>query len=145
MPRFAESVDVSTTVEQSFDYVTDQSKVPEWNEHVERVEVVGDAPVGVGAVLVQHRRRGSKAFDLTFEVVEHDRPRRHSVTGTVFGVVTTMGFDFAESTSGTRITMTADVFGKGLRALLASPVAREMRKSVVSGLEDLERRLRPPS
>lgn len=56
-----------------------------------------------------------------------------------------MGFDFAESPSGTRITMTADVSGKGLRALLAPAVARGMRKSVLSGLEDLERRLRPPS
>jgi hypothetical protein len=141
VPQFVEPADVAASVEQAFDYVTDQSKVAEWNEHVERAEVVGGGPVVVGTTLHQYRRRGSKEFVLTFHVSEHDRPRRHVVTGTVFGVDTKMGFDFVPQGTGTRVTMSGDVSGKGVRALLAPVVAKEMRKSVVVGLAELTRRL----
>lgn len=141
MPHFAESADVAAPMEKAFDYVTDQTAIAEWNEHVESAEVVGGGPVTVGSMLRQHRRRGSREFDLTFQVREHDRPHRHVVTGTVFGVETTMTFDFAALATGTRVTMTSDVSGRGLRALLAPVVAREMRKSVVVALDELTRRL----
>ena len=98
-------------------------------------------PVGVGSVLRQHRQRGRKEFDLTFEVVEHDRPHRHSVTGTVFGVATLITVEFAPHDGGTLITQTADVTGRGLRSLLARVVAKEMHKSVVTGLHQLRSRL----
>ena len=141
MPQFAESADVAAPMEQAFDYVTDQTRIAEWNEHVESVEVVGGGPVAVGSTLLQHRRRGSRKFDLTFQVREHDRPKRHVVTGTVFGVQTTMTFDFVALAAATRVTMTGDVSGSGWRALLAPVVAREMRKSVVVALDELTRRL----
>jgi len=140
MSHFAESADVAASVERAFDYVTDQTRIAEWNEHVESVEVVGGGTVAVGSTLRQHRRRGSREFDLTFQVREHDRPHRHVVKGTVFGVETTMTFDFAALGTATRVTMTGDVSGRGLRAVLAPVVAREMRKSVVVALAELTRR-----
>jgi hypothetical protein len=41
--------------------------------------------------------------------------------------------------------MTAIVAGKGVRALLAPVVAREMRKSTVAALAELRQRLGPAS
>jgi hypothetical protein len=38
--RFSESTVVATSIDRTFDYVTDQDKVAEWNEHVQSVEVV---------------------------------------------------------------------------------------------------------
>lgn len=143
--RFSETTVVAAGVEDSFDYVTDQTKLTEWNEHVVDAEVLGDGPVGVGTVLRQHRQRGNKEFDLTFEVVEHDRPTLHCVTGTVFGVDTLMRFDFAPHDGGTRITQTAEVTGTGLRSLLARLVAKEMHKSVLTGLDRLRARLGSPA
>ena len=139
--RFSETAVVAASVEESFDYVTDQAKLPEWNEHVEDAEVLGGGPVGVGSLLRQHRRRGNKEFALTFEVVEHDRPHRHSVKGTVFGVDTLMTFEFAPHDGGTLVTQTADVTGKGVRSLLARVVVKEMHKSVLAGLDQLRSRL----
>lgn len=144
MPAFHESTLVGASAEQAFDYLTDQSKVAEWNEHVRSVDVVGDGPIGPGSVLRQHRRRGEKDFDLTFEVVQHDRPRRHVVTGTVWGIDTTMAFDVAPEAGGTRVTQSAEVRGRGPRALLAPLIAREMRRSVRSGLAELTGRLGRP-
>ena len=141
MTRFAERADVAASIDDTFDYVTDQGKIAEWNEHVQQAEVVGSGPVGVGAQLRQHRRRGNREFDLTFQVTTHEPPRRHTVTGKVFGVDTTMDFDFAEHGTGTRVTMTATVSGRGVSSLLAPIVAREMRKSTVVALAALRQRL----
>jgi uncharacterized protein YndB with AHSA1/START domain len=139
--RFSESAILAASVEDSFDYVTDQAKLAEWNDHVQSAEVIGGEPVRVGSLLRQHRRRGNREFDLTFEVIEHDRPHWHTVKGAVFGVETLMTFEFTNQATGTRITQTAEVSGKGLRAPLARVVAKEMRKSVVTGLEQLRSRL----
>jgi uncharacterized protein YndB with AHSA1/START domain len=139
--RFSESAILAASVEDSFDYVTDQAKLAEWNDHVQSAEVIGGEPVRVGSLLRQHRRRGNREFDLTFEVIEHDRPHRHTVKGAVFGVETLMTFEFTNQATGTLITQTAEVSGKGLRAPLARVVAKEMRKSVVTGLEQLRSRL----
>jgi Polyketide cyclase / dehydrase and lipid transport len=141
MTRFAERADVAASIHDTFDYVTDQGKIAEWNEHVQRAEVVSGGPVAVGALLRQHRRRGDREFDLTFRVISHEPPRHHTVTGQVFGVDTTMDFDFAEHGSGTSVTMTATVTGSGLRTMLAPIVAREMHKSTVGALAALRRRL----
>jgi uncharacterized protein YndB with AHSA1/START domain len=139
--RFSESAILATSVEDSFDYVTDQAKLAEWNDHVQSAEVIGGEPVRVGSLLRQHRRRGNKEFDLTFEVIEHDRPQRHTVKGAILGVETLMTFEFTNQATGTLITQTAEVSGQGLRAPLARVVAKEMRKSVVTGLEQLRSRL----
>jgi hypothetical protein len=142
MATFSEHADVATSIDQTFDYVTDQGKVAEWNDHVQSVNVIGGGgQVGVGSQLVQHRRRGDREFDLNFTVIAHEPRHRHIVTGQVFGVDTTMAFTFAEHESGTRVTMTASVIGHGVRRLLAPVVAREMHKSTVSALAALEERL----
>jgi hypothetical protein len=141
MGRFEEHADVATSPEATFDYVTDQDNVAAWNEHVESVEVVGGGPVRVGSRLRQHRRRGQREFDLTFEVTEHDRPHRHVVEGTVFGVQTTMAFAIEPRPVGSRVTMAATVRGRGPRRLLAPIVTREMRKSTVAALAALRARL----
>ena len=52
----------------------------------------------------------------------------------MFGVDTTMSFTLQPKGAGTRVTMTADVQGRGLRRLLAPVVTGEMRKSTVAAL-----------
>lgn len=141
MGHFTEQTTVSAPPESTFAYITDQSRLSEWNDHVERAEVVGGEPATVGSVLLQHRRRNNRAFTLTFTVTAHEPPTHHVVTGSVFGVDTTMGFDVLEAPGGSRVTMTADVVGRGWRGLLAPAVTREMRKSTVSALAALRTRL----
>jgi hypothetical protein len=141
MATFSEHADVVASIDQAFDYVTNQDLVGEWNDHVQSVDIIGGGQIGIGSQLVQHRRRGDREFDLNFTVIAHEPPRRHIVTGQVFGVDTTMAFTFAENESSTRVTMTASVVGHGVRRLLAPVVAREMHKSTVSALAALEERL----
>jgi Polyketide cyclase / dehydrase and lipid transport len=142
--RFSESAEVPATVEETFAYITDQNRLGEWNDHVQWAEVVHDGQVEVGSKLRQHRKRGSREFDLFFEVTGHDPPRRHVVEGSVFGVGTIMSFTLRPVGAGTRVTMTADVRGRGLRRLLVPVVTSEMRKSTVAALATLRARLDVP-
>jgi carbon monoxide dehydrogenase subunit G len=144
MGRFSESVNVGATVEETFAYITDQDRLGEWNDHVQRAEVVDGGRVGVGSKLRQHRKRNKREFDLFFEVTAHDPPRRHVVTGSVFGVGTTMSFAVEPSGAGARVTMTASVQGRGLRRLLAPVVTSEMRKSTVAALAAFQTQLGAP-
>jgi uncharacterized protein YndB with AHSA1/START domain len=142
--RFSEFADVRSPVEATFAYITDQDRLAEWNDHVQWAEVVGGRPVDVGSKLHQHRRRNGREFDLFFEVTGHDPPRRHVVEGSVFGVETIVSFTLQPEGAGTRVTMTADVRGRGLRRLLAPAVTGEMRKSTVAALAALRARLDVP-
>jgi Polyketide cyclase / dehydrase and lipid transport len=142
--RFSEAADVRSPVEATFAYVTDQDRLAEWNDHVQWAEVVGGGPVGVGSKLRQHRRRNRREFDLLFQVTCHDPPHRHVVEGSVLGVDTQMGFTLEPKAAGTRVTMTADVHGRGVRRLLAPMVTREMRRSTVAALAALQARLGAP-
>jgi Polyketide cyclase / dehydrase and lipid transport len=141
MGRFTEHADVATGVQETFAYVTDHAEIANWNDHVRSVEVVGGGPLEVGSTLRQHRRRGKRSFDLTFEVVEHEPPRRHTVVGDVFGTRTTMAFSFEPHGSGTRVTMAADVAGRGFGMIVAPMVTSEMRRSTVAALAALAQRL----
>lgn len=139
MAGFRDSVRVEGTPVEVFDFVTDQRRVAEWNEHVEYVDVVGGEPVEVGTRVRQHRRRGRREFVLEFEVTAHERPNRHVVKGSVLGVATTMTFLIAPAEGGSILTMDADVRGRGLGRVLAPVVGREMRKSTVAALDHLRR------
>lgn len=141
MGHFSEQAIVKTTPGAAFEYITDQSRLAEWNDHVESAEVVGGGQVEVGSELQQHRRRNNRAFTLNFTVTDHQLPTRHVVTGAVFGIDTTMAFRLDEVSDGTRVTMTADVAGRGLGRLMAPMVTREMRKSTVSALAALQAKL----
>ena len=139
MGGIRESVHVAGSPVEVFDFVTDQRRVAEWNDHVQYVEVIGGGPVEVGTRLRHHRRRGKREFDLEFEVTAHERPSRHAVEGSVFGVATTMTFLITQVDGGSSVTMDAYVRARGVRRVLAPIVSQEMRKSTVAALNNLRR------
>lgn len=144
MARFSETIRVSATPAEAFALVTDQDRVADWNDHVQRVEVVGGGPVQNGTQLRQHRRRNNRDFVLEFEITHHEPPRRHVVAGTVFGVATTMTFTVEPApNAGCNVTMAADVHGKWFGRLLAPLVAKEMHKSTRAALQQLKVLLEP--
>jgi hypothetical protein len=131
MGRFRESVVVDQPPDAVFASITDQGRISEWNDHVQRAEVVGGGPVDVGSRLRQHRRRNKRDFALDFVVTAHEPPSRHVVEGTVIGVETTMTFLVEPVGKGSRVTMDADVRGHGVRRVFAPIVTREMKRSTV--------------
>ena len=74
MGRFRESVVVDQPPDAVFASITDQGRISEWNDHVQRAEVVGGGPVDVGSRLRQHRRRNKRDFALDFVVTASQAP-----------------------------------------------------------------------
>lgn len=64
MGRLSEETVVAALPEAAFAYVTDQSHVADWSDHVPAAEAEGDGPVVV-ARLRQHRRRNNREFTPT--------------------------------------------------------------------------------
>lgn len=75
MSAIMESIDISRNPEDAFSYVTDPSRLPEWQEGVVSVRPVGDARLAVGSRVVVTRRIGRREIPMTSEVTELDPPR----------------------------------------------------------------------
>ncbi|UQA90909.1 SRPBCC family protein [Streptomyces halobius] len=131
MTAIRETIDISRRPEDVFDYVTDPSHLPEWQESAVSVSPVGDAPLEVGSHVVVTRRIGRREFPMTAEVAELDPPRSWRmrgidgpVRGDVKGTIEPLG-DGERS----RVTMSLDFethgIGKMLGPLVVRPHARK--------------------
>jgi uncharacterized protein YndB with AHSA1/START domain len=101
------SCTVAGTPDDVFAFITDQSRLPEWNPAIVSSKLV-DPPLREGATLEQVRRQGSKQSTDHFEVAEHDPPRRHRVRGEVGGVNVAIGFELEPVEGGTKVTESFD-------------------------------------
>lgn len=113
------------TPDEVFAYITDQTRLPEWNPAIMSSRVV-DPPLRKGATLEQVRRQGSKQTTDHFEVAEHDPPRRHRVRGEVGGVNVAIGFELEPAEGGTRVTMGHRAKVTGLRRLFGGGIDRAL-------------------
>lgn len=131
MTAIRETIDISRRPEDVFNYVTDPSHLPEWQESAVSVRPVGEAPLEVGSRVVVTRRIGRREFPMTAEVAELDPPRSWRmrgidgpVRGDVKGTIEPLG-DGERS----RVTMSLDFethgIGKMLGPLVVRPHARK--------------------
>jgi uncharacterized protein YndB with AHSA1/START domain len=80
MAPIVESIEISRRPEDVFSYVTDPSRLPEWQESV--VSVRRDsAPITVGSRAVVTRRVGRREQAMTAELAELNPPRSWAVRG----------------------------------------------------------------
>jgi uncharacterized protein YndB with AHSA1/START domain len=145
MAAIVESVEISRRPEDVFSYVTDPSRLPEWQESVVSVRRQDDAPLAVGSRAVVTRRVGRREWPMTAEVSELNPPRSWGirgvdgpVRGNVKGIIEPLG-DGERS----RVTIALDFEGHGIGKLLVPLIVRrqartEMSKNIVKLKESLE-------
>lgn len=112
---------VAGTPDEVFAYITDQSKLPEWNTAIISSRVV-DPPLREGATLEQVRRQGGKETTDHFEVAEHDAPHRHRLRGEVSGVNVMIGFQLEPVAGGTQVSMGHKSRVTGLKKLFGGMI-----------------------
>jgi uncharacterized membrane protein len=142
------TVDIDRGAEEVFAYLDDLARHNEWQEMLVSTRVETEGPVGVGTRAVDTRRvGGGRTQDSTYEIVEHDPPRRAVFRG-VDGPVRPLGtvtVDPLDETR-TRVTVELDLKGHGLLGVLLAPIARsQARKQVPKDQETLKRLLEAPS
>ena len=145
MAPIVESIEINRRPEDVFAYVDDLGRHGEWQDQIVSIRVETDGPTRVGSRATDKRRLPGGTRDITYEITEHDPPRRSSFRG-VNGMIRPVGTITVEPLDGgarSKMTLEFELKGQGLGVLFA-PLARanarkEIPKSHRRLIEILER------
>ena len=140
--RIEQTFHVARPPEAVFDYLTDPSKLMEWQTAKTSVETLTDGPPRRGTrVRERTKPPGGKEFEQVVEFTAFDRPRRvqtHIVEGP-YPVDGTWSFE--PDGAGTRVHFVADGQLKGAMRLLGPLAARMIARQFRGYHEHLRRNL----
>ncbi|WP_328619852.1 SRPBCC family protein [Streptomyces sp. NBC_00354] len=131
MSAIRESIDISRSPEDVFDYVTDPTHLPEWQDSAVSARPLDGAPLHVGSKVRVTRRMGKREFPMTMEVKELDPPRSwrlHGLDGPVRGDVRGT-IEPLDGGKRSRVTLDLDFeahgIGRVIAPLVVKPYARK--------------------
>lgn len=143
MAPIVESIEIDRRPEDVFAYVDDLGKHAEWQEQIVSVHVETEGPTRVGSRATDKRRLPGGTRDITYEITEHDPPRKSSFRG-VNGPVRPVGTITVEPLDGgarSKLTLEFELKGQGL-GLLFAPLARaSARKDIPKSHQRLKENL----
>jgi len=124
MAPITSSVEINRSPEEVFAYIDDLSRHGEWQDQIVSVELLSEPPTHLGSRARDIRRVPGGKRAITYEITEHDPPRKASFRG-LDGPVRPVGSVTVEpSGSGSRVTLELDLQGYGLFGKLVAPLAR---------------------
>jgi uncharacterized membrane protein len=132
MAPIVESIEINRRPEDVFAYMDDLGKHGEWQEQIVSVHVETEGPTRVGSRATDKRRLPGGTRDITYEITEHDPPRKSSFRG-VNGPIRPVGTITVEPLDGgarSKLTLELDLKGKGLGVLFALLARANARKEV---------------
>jgi uncharacterized protein YndB with AHSA1/START domain len=144
MAPIVTSIEVARPPEEAFSYVTDLSRLEEWQESLVSSRAEGGGPRAVGSKVVMVRRLGRREQTSTMETTSISPPRSWSARGIdgpvraiVNGTVEPLD-DGARS----RVTIELDFEGHGLGKLLVPLVVRrQAQHEMPRNMQNLKERL----
>ena len=144
MAPIVESIEISRRPEDVFAYITDPSRLGEWQESVVSARLEGGGPPAVGSRVTQTRRIGRSERTMTAEVTEHNPPRRWAFRG-IDGPVRAIGkgtIEPLDDGARSRVTVELDFEGHGIGKLLVPLVVRrQARRELPRNQQTLKERL----
>jgi uncharacterized membrane protein len=143
MAPIVESVEIARSPEDVFAYLDDLSRHGEWQGQIVSVHVETEGPTRVGARATDRRKIPGGPRDFTYEITEHDPPRKASfrvLNGPVRPVGTVTVEPIADGTRS-RVTLEIDFQGHGLGKLVAPLARRDARKHIPEDHARLKERL----
>ncbi|MER7461355.1 SRPBCC family protein [Streptomyces sp. NPDC097981] len=126
MSAIRQSIDISRSPEDVFEYVTDPTHLPEWQDSAVSARPLDGAPLHVGSKVAVTRRMGKREFPMTMEVTELDPPRSWHIQG-VDGPVRGDVRGTIEPLDGgkrSRVTLDLDFEGHGIGKVVAPLVVK---------------------
>lgn len=138
-----QSIDIERPPEDVFAYLDQLERHGEWQQAIVHASIEGGRPVQVGTRVHEIRKIGGREQDTSYEITEHDPPRRTGFRGIV-GPVRPVGTVTVEPLAGgssSRVTLEFNLVGKGFGVLVA-PFARiAARKDIRTSQQRLKDRL----
>ena len=138
-----ESIEIDRTPEEVFAYLDQLERHGEWQGAIVSVRLETEGPTRVGSRAAEMRRVPGGPREFTYEVTEHDPPRRVSFRG-VNGPVRPVGTVTVEPVgdgSRSRVNLQLELKGHGLGKLIAPLAMRDARKRVPEDQARLKARL----
>ena len=90
------SIEINRSPEDVFAYLDQLERHGEWQGEIVSATRETDGPVGVGTRVREIRKMGRREIDASYEITEHDPPRRTAFRGTV-GAIRPVGTVTIES------------------------------------------------
>jgi uncharacterized membrane protein len=143
MAAITDSVEIARRPEDVFAYLDDLRRHGEWQAQIVSVEVETDGPTRAGTRARETRRVPGGPRTMTYEITEHDPPRKASFRG-LDGPVRPVGTVTVEPVgdgSRSRVTLELDLEGHGWGKLVAPLARRDARKQVPKDQLRLKERL----
>lgn len=136
MVSFEISVQINRPLEEVFAYLDDFRNLPEWNTVVEEANP-SETPTRVGTKTQIRARFLGRKIESTQEVVEH-QPNRRVVIKSDKPFPLTQTVTFERVTSGTKVTLLAEVEPGGFFKLGETIVNRIAKKQFQAQLDTLK-------
>jgi uncharacterized membrane protein len=143
MAPISSTIEIDRSPEDVFAYIDDLARHGEWQDQIVSVEVLTEGPTRVGSRAAEVRHVGGGDRKVTYEITEHDPPRRASFRG-IDGPVRPVGTVTVEPAgdgSRSRVTIELELVGHGMGKLVAPVAMREAKKRMPEDQARLKERL----
>jgi uncharacterized membrane protein len=139
----AYSIEIDRPAEAVFAYLDELERHGEWQSQIVSTKVETDGPVRVGTRVRETRKIGGREQDTSYEITEHDPPRKSSFRGFVGPVRPTGTVTVAPVGDGSRsrVSIEFDLVGQGIGKLIAPLARMQARKSIIESQEQLKHKL----
>jgi len=130
MAPIVSSVEIARRPEDVFSYMTDPSRLAEWQESLVSARAEGGGPAAVGSKITTLRRVGRGERTMTMEMTELSSPRSwaaRGIDGPIRAIVKGT-VDPADDAARSRVTISLDFEGHGIGKLLVPLVVRRQAK-----------------
>jgi len=130
MAPIVSSVEIDRRPEDVVSYVTDSSRLAEWQESLVGARMEGGGPPAVGSQVITTRRVGRRERTMTMEMTEITPPRSwtaRGIDGPVRGIVKGT-VEPLDDGARSRVTIELDFEGRGIGKLLIPLVVRRQAK-----------------
>lgn len=138
-----QTIEIARSPEDVFAYVDQLDRHGEWQSHIISSKLETEGPTRVGSKATDKRKVPGGTQDVTYEITEHDPPRRAAFKG-LNGPVRPVGTITIEPAGEgrSRLTLELDLRGHGLVGQFVAILARsQARKQVPADQQRLKERL----
>jgi uncharacterized protein YndB with AHSA1/START domain len=139
MPRFELSVEIARPPEDVFAYLTDVSRLPEWQSSATEADVDGE--LRVGARIRERRTFIGRDVKAELEVTGYEPPRRFDVSSRSGPVSYEIRHTLKPSGGGTSLNVEVDVKVGGLMRLAAQGPLKLAEREFRADFDELKRLL----
>ncbi len=138
-----DTIEIDRAPEEVFAYLDQLERHGEWQDAIVNTTVQTEGPTRVGSRATDTRRIPGGQREFTYEITEHDPPRRTSFRGQDGPVrpVGTVTVEPAKDGSSSRVTLEFDLKGHGFGKVLAPLARRDARKRIPRDQARLKERL----